>query len=111
MKNPILYFLLCLCLFSFAACSDQEEEVDLQEVVVNPVRAELEQLIEENNVTQLWAVSVDVCSEITFYDGSKDFEFTDQFLRIQDSYFIYDRLVSFQIDSEFSTAQMLLCFN
>lgn len=109
--NKISFYLPIVVLFlSLVTCSKQEDEM-IEEDYINSIRTELEEVIAKRNVSQLWGQSVEVCSSIAFYEGSPDFEFMDYFLRIEDKYFQYDRLVSFEVDTFGSESQMLLCFN
>ena len=107
MKNSLLLTLICFSLFTLFACSEQEDDVMMPEVTTNSVRTEMEQIIAEENIDELWATSVEVCSNISFFAGTEDYEFLEFFIRIQDRYYQYDRLVNFEIEGN----QMLLCFN
>ena len=105
----MLLTLFCFSLFTMVSCFDHGDDDDNMpdEVVIDSVRSELEQIITDENIDELWAVSVEVCSNISFYSGTEDYEFLEFFIRIQDRYYQYDHLVNFEIDGN----QMLLCFN
>ena len=110
MRNPIMFLFICVCLLFLNACSEEEEPVVLEDEK-NPIRMEIEQVIEEKDIVEIWAVDIETCANISFYDGTEDFEFMDYFLRIQDTYYRYERLVSFETESNIGGNQMLLCFN
>jgi len=80
-------------------------------VPTNSIRMELEQVIVDKEIVEIWAANAEICSSISFYDGTEDFEFTDNFIRIQDRYYQYNRLVNFETETRIGGNQMLLCFN
>ncbi|MEM9546291.1 MAG: hypothetical protein AAGA77_09960 [Bacteroidota bacterium] len=105
MKKSIVPTLICCSLLTLVSCLNHGLDDDRSEA--ESIQEEIEQVMAEENVDRLWAESVDVCSVISSYNGTKDFEFLEFFIRIQDQYYQYDRLVNIQIDGK----QMLLCFN
>lgn len=103
MKNSIIFPLINLCLISLIACSKQEDPI-------NPIRMEIVQVVAEKEIVRIWATDVD-CSSIAGFGGTDDFEFMEHFVRVQDRYFRYDSLISFETDIRESGNEMLLCFN
>jgi|GEM_PF-6676641 len=110
MKDLFTIIIVSLSLITICGCSKQEDVI-ITEELINPIRIELEDLVSEMDIDQIWATNLETCSNLTFYIGTPDFEFLEHFVRIQDKYFLYESLVSFEIDIEAGGNQMLLCFN
>ncbi len=111
MKNSMLLALISLSLLTLIACSKQDDGIVIDDSSTNTIRMELELVIADREVVEIWGLSIDDCSSVSFYDGTQDFEFMEHFIRIEDKYFQYDHLVSFETDRRANGNQMLLCFN